>query len=284
MAAEKEASVESVQDKPIPADLEADNSEDPAVDAGSENGTLAETRPCMELPEKDLGMPPPSAITSTIVSSDPPVTLFTNFLSPEECVHLIDLCDGRWTRSMVTRGLASSLHASASVTQAKSKEEAAENQPYQVASENRTGSSVHLNFDESRTVLNVAARVAQVTGLPFENVEGLVAVRYHEGQVFKQHHDGSHRPKTVFVYLNDVEQGGETLFPHLGMKVRPKRGSAVMWSNCIYNDGNPVADQRLEHEALPPGEGCTKYGVNCFVSHTRVHNLGVKIVPVVKES
>ena len=31
------------------------------------------------------------------------------------------------------------------------KEEAAENQPYQVASENRTGSSVHLNFDESRT-------------------------------------------------------------------------------------------------------------------------------------
>lgn len=36
---------------------------------------------------------------------------------------------------------------------------------------------------------------------------------------------------TLMVYLNDVEEGGHTLFPTLGIKVKPGRGSALVWPN-----------------------------------------------------
>jgi hypothetical protein len=32
-----------------------------------------------------------------------------------------------------------------------------------------------------------------------------------------------------FCYLNDVEEGGETSFPHLGINVKPKRGSVLIF-------------------------------------------------------
>lgn len=34
---------------------------------------------------------------------------------------------------------------------------------------------------------------------------------------------------TVFLYLNDVEEGGGTDFPKLGITVEPKKGKAVIW-------------------------------------------------------
>merc|ERR1712080_102612 len=36
--------------------------------------------------------------------------------------------------------------------------------------------------------------------------------------------------KTVFIFLNDVQEGGELRFPRLGLQVRPREGCAVMWS------------------------------------------------------
>ena len=39
------------------------------------------------------------------------------------------------------------------------------------------------------------------------------------------------RYATVLVYLQDVEMGGETEFPLLGIKVKPKKGLALVWNN-----------------------------------------------------
>ena len=33
---------------------------------------------------------------------------------------------------------------------------------------------------------------------------------------------------TFFLYLSDVEEGGETVFTNLGIKVKPKRGRALI--------------------------------------------------------
>jgi len=35
------------------------------------------------------------------------------------------------------------------------------------------------------------------------------------------------RVSTLVVYLNDVEEGGETYFPEIGLSVVPKRGNAI---------------------------------------------------------
>ena len=30
-------------------------------------------------------------------------------------------------------------------------------------------------------------------------------------------------------YLNDVEEGGETIFPYQKLKVKPKKGKTILW-------------------------------------------------------
>jgi prolyl 4-hydroxylase len=44
----------------------------------------------------------------------------------------------------------------------------------------------------------------------------------------KSHGD---RIQTFMVYLTDVEAGGATAFPFLGLSVWPKRGDAITWYN-----------------------------------------------------
>ena len=45
------------------------------------------------------------------------------------------------------------------------------------------------------------------------------------------------RTWTVTVYLNDVEKGGHTDFLKLGLSIKPKRGTAVIWNN-LDSEGN----------------------------------------------
>jgi hypothetical protein len=66
------------------------------------------------------------------------------------------------------------------------------------------------------------------------------------------------------LYLNDVEEGGETEFPRLGLRVRPKTGRAVLWPSVLDSHPNHW-DQRSDHQALPVVKGI-KYGANAWVS------------------
>jgi hypothetical protein len=50
------------------------------------------------------------------------------------------------------------------------------------------------------------------------------------------------------VYLNDVQEGGETVFPDRDVTVRPKRGRAVMFRNLLA-DGSP--DVHSLHAGMP---------------------------------
>lgn len=99
------------------------------------------------------------------------------------------------------------------------------------------------------------ARFSVLAGLPPEHAEPLVVQRYQVGQEYKQHRDyftdrehTSQRQVTVFAYLNDVEAGGNTAFPILGVSVRPERGKAVRFTN-LHPDGKPNSDTL--HAGLP---------------------------------
>ena len=60
------------------------------------------------------------------------------------------------------------------------------------------------------------------------------------------------RSWTTMVYLNDVEEGGETHFPLLNLKLKPKEGTLLAWNN-LQKDGTP--NENTRHEALPPKSG-----------------------------
>jgi prolyl 4-hydroxylase len=71
---------------------------------------------------------------------------------------------------------------------------------------------------------------------------------------------------TVFLYLNEVEEGGGTEFPKLGLTVYPKRGRALIWPS-VKDEDPDQPDPRTDHGALPVLKG-VKYG-KTVLSQTR---------------
>jgi prolyl 4-hydroxylase len=125
------------------------------------------------------------------------------------------------------------------------------------------------------TTNRVHNKIENVTGIPQMNSEYLQLLRYEPGQFYQTHHDyiPHHvdrqmgvRTLTVFLYLNDVEEGGGTNFPHLNLVVKPKKGKAVIWPSVLDRDPN-ARDGRTEHGALPVIKGI-KYGANAW-THQR---------------
>ena len=61
----------------------------------------------------------------------------------------------------------------------------------------------------------------------------------------------------------DVEEGGETNFPDLGIKVTPKKGRALLWPSTL-NENPEAQDRRTMHEARPVIKGI-KYAANAWI-------------------
>lgn len=109
--------------------------------------------------------------------------------------------------------------------------------------------------------------ISNLLGVSAEYSEPIQGQRYDPGQYFKAHHDwfdpdgeeygencdvGGQRTWTAMVYLNTVEEGGETDFPLIGRSFTPIQGTALAWNN-LYADGSPNID--VLHEALPVLKG-----------------------------
>jgi hypothetical protein len=67
---------------------------------------------------------------------------------------------------------------------------------------------------------------------------------------------------TVFLYLSDVEEGGQTTFPTLNLTVQPKVGRVLIWPNVLSDNPTEIEDL-TEHESLPVLSGI-KYGANVW--------------------
>ncbi len=71
--------------------------------------------------------------------------------------------------------------------------------------------------------------------LPNAHVGSFNIQRYDEGGHYQGVHservslDSIHRMLVWMTYLNHVDEGGETEFPHYGLKVKPARGKTIIW-------------------------------------------------------
>eukprot|EP00929_Paragymnodinium_shiwhaense_P021252 TRINITY_DN13911_c0_g1_i1.p1 TRINITY_DN13911_c0_g1~~TRINITY_DN13911_c0_g1_i1.p1 ORF type:complete len:467 (+),score=91.33 TRINITY_DN13911_c0_g1_i1:84-1484(+) len=190
----------------------------------------------------------PSRLNAFVVSTDPKITVVPHFFSDAECDHLINLVEGCWMPSMVGQGSQKQYQAN-NMTNALSK--------------TRTSWSCMTRPAQTSILERLEHRLAQIAGLPIGQLERLNMVRYVPGETFNEHHDGKFRPRTCFVYLNDLpedEEGGDTFFPYLGLSFKAQKGTMVMWSN---SQADGTEDSRMVHAGMPPTKG-VKYGVNCF--------------------
>lgn len=111
----------------------------------------------------------------------------------------------------------------------------------------------------------VQLRIATAAGMPLSHAEHLIVLRYRPGEEYRPHRDyrppgsierdrpeAGNRQRTICVYLNEPEAGGETEFPVAGLKVGPRAGRAVIFDN-LHADGRPDTDSL--HAGLPVQQG-----------------------------
>lgn len=132
----------------------------------------------------------------------------------------------------------------------------------------RTSSSMNFQLSMYDMAVGVACRrLAGLAGVTATHAEPISVLRYLPGEEYKPHYDhfavdehgtprvqdaNGQRIVTVFVYLNDVEAGGETDFPRLGERVQPGKGKAVAFLNCNAA-GHPNLD--MLHAGMPVVRG-----------------------------
>jgi prolyl 4-hydroxylase len=163
-----------------------------------------------------------------------------NFLDEDFCSDVIKVIDKHSVESTVTRG------------------------GVRAVTTHRTSSTCYFHKYDTRLTEHLEAKIADLTGLDPAFGEHIQGQKYKPDQYFREHTDfftpesesyraftqnGGQRTYTVMVYLNTVCEGGETVFPELGFKVKPVRGLALIWNN-LHPDGRE--NFQTIHRAEPP--------------------------------
>jgi prolyl 4-hydroxylase len=169
---------------------------------------------------------------------------FDNFLTPEDCQILIKKSNKKLRPSTVSN------------VNDKVK-----------LSKDRTSKTADLHYFNSSYLNQIDNKITSFMDLDPFTGEIMQTQKYEPGEYYKEHTDYFHpltreyktytewmgqRTWTFMLYLNNVEEGGETYFKHLKLKVKPKQGMAIFWNN-LYKNGVP--NPKTLHEACPPISG-----------------------------
>ncbi|CAI5525628.1 unnamed protein product [Closterium sp. Naga37s-1] len=203
-------------------------------------GWLGDTYRSTPEPKPAAGEPEPGLSEPRIVrlSWKPRAWIYKQFLSHEECDHIIELARPNMTRSEVV----------------------ADNDTEEI-DPIRTSYGTFLETAQDDVIKRIEDRLATWTFLPPENQESMQVLRYAVGQKYDAHHDffeedekqqqGGHRYATVLMYLTDGFHGGETVFPD---SEKDKEVKDDTWSDCGKQGvaAKPVKGDALLFFSLKP--------------------------------
>lgn len=163
-----------------------------------------------------------------------------NFLNKQECEKIVELIKQKLAPSTITN---------------KSEEDTAF----------RTSKTCSLSEIENSLIKDVDRRICQYLGINPSYSEKIQGQHYEIGEEFKAHTDyfeineleefgatQGQRTWTFMIYLNDSQEGGETLFKNLDVSFNPQKGQAVIWCS-LYPNGCPNPD--TIHQSKPVLEG-----------------------------
>eukprot|EP00798_Chlamydomonas_sp_ICE-L_P022228 gene22228-29293_t len=204
------------------------------------------------------------------VGLHPQVYYFHNFLNEAERTHMI-----RSAAPMMKRSQVSGDHGAG------------------VVDNIRTSYGMFLHRKQDPVITGIEKRISLFTHVPQVHMEDIQVLRYTQGQKYAAHYDSSydkndegphHRMATFYMYLSDVEEGGETAFPlnsvwynpAMGQSpaaqaasecarghvhAKPKAGDAVLFYSFHHNG---TMDEASMHTGCPVIKG-TKWGAPVWI-------------------
>jgi prolyl 4-hydroxylase len=126
----------------------------------------------------------------------------------------------------------------------------------------RTSESCNLDRADP-LVAALEAKISALMGIQPELGETVQGQRYAVGQQFKPHHDffytdqayyreqaktGGQRTWTAMIFLNAPDEGGQTAFPEMDVKIAPRAGNLLAWNN-MDEAGEP--NRFTLHQGMP---------------------------------
>ncbi|KAL3346376.1 hypothetical protein AABB24_025027 [Solanum stoloniferum] len=193
------------------------------------------------LPNGDTGEHSLTSIPFQVLSWFPRALYFPNFATIEQCQGIVKMAKADLKPSSL----------------ALRKGETAEN-----TKGIRTSSGMFISASEDKTgILDlIEEKIAKATMIPRTHGEAFNVLRYETGQSYHSHYDAfdpsqygpqkSQRVASFLLYLSDVEEGGETMFPFesaqnmdanydfrkcIGLKVKPRRGDGLLFYSLFPN-------------------------------------------------
>lgn len=151
----------------------------------------------------------------TISLNSPRAYVYEGFLTEEECDHMLEVSRGRMTKSGVV-----DIATGGSTT-----------------SDIRTSTGTFISRKRDDVIARIEKRIELWSHVPETHGEPFQVLRYQHGQEYKAHFDyffhksgmRNNRIATVLLYLSDVEEGGETVFPNTDA---PTNRDASKFSEC----------------------------------------------------
>lgn len=179
--------------------------------------------------------------------TEPEIVIFENVLSDVECELLIELSKPKLQRSGTYDFRDPSARGK--------------------VNQERTSEGTGFLRGENALLQTIETRLAKLMNFPVENGEEMQILHYGVGAEYRPHFDffppevassavsiqaSGQRIVTLVMYLNDVEEGGETIFPEINFAVTPRKGGAVYFSYC---DKNGKLDRLSLHGGAPVTRG-----------------------------
>ncbi|WP_028312652.1 2OG-Fe(II) oxygenase [Derxia gummosa] len=175
----------------------------------------------------------------------PRTVMFGDFLTADECDRLVELSRSKIKPSLVVDPGTGDFVPDAA----------------------RTSEGTYFNHAENPLVSSIEARIEQMFGFEPRQQEPMQILRYGVGAEYSPHFDyfnvneaggrrqlerGGQRVATLIMYLNEVEAGGATVFPSIGLEVKPRKGCALYFESL---DDAENVDPRTLHGGAPVGKG-----------------------------
>ncbi len=178
-------------------------------------------------------------------AASPRIVLFGNFLSEAECDALIAQARNKMQPALVVDPKTGEY----------------------VLDKARVSQATHFAHAENPLIKSIEARIEEVLGYEPQVQEAIQILHYSVGGEYEPHYDyfdpaepgsqaqlkrGGQRLATLIMYLNNVDAGGATLFPNIGLEAKPQKGHALYFENV--NDAGQL-DTHTLHAGAPVGQG-----------------------------
>lgn len=184
-----------------------------------------------EMQVDETGMPNPMP-SGTIISDRPRITRFSGLFSARECAAIAQSVSDILQPAVVIDPITGKIRS----------------HPV------RTSDGAVVGPTRENLVLRaINQRIAAASQTHIQQGEPLSVLRYRVGQEYRPHIDAlpgteNQRIATAILYLNDGYEGGETLFLTNAVKIRPRAGDMILFSNVTPSG---AADPDMRHAGLP---------------------------------